>query len=158
MVWKIAKMTMGLLFVISLLGCIGEDPFSFDDFVVDRCGTDSQDLSGIWTISGDGRRSDCREDFLNTDRFVIRSLELPVVHDTSTGQLSLGAANFGANFRIENGRVNGSCVEFTTVESNGDAEIRYDWQGRVEGGEIRGDFEGFGPKTCSSEGEFTADY
>ena len=158
MVWKIAKFALCSLFVVSLLGCIGDDPFSLDDFDVDRCGSDTSDLSGIWTIRGEGNRTDCREDFLNTERFVIRSLDLPIDHDTSTGQIRLGDANFSENFRIEDGRVNGSCVNFTTVETTGEAEIRYDWEGRVENGVIRGDFSGFGPKTCTSQGDFTASY
>lgn len=158
MIWKIAKTTLGILFVISILGCIDEDAFSFLDYDSDRCGTSSSDLSGIWTLSGEGKRSECREDFLDTDRFVIRSLELPIAHDTSTGRLTLGDANFAEDFRLEDGRVNGACVSFTTVEMTGSAEIRYEWEGTVESGELRGNFEGYGPKTCVSEGEFSAQY
>lgn len=158
MIWKIAKTTMGILMLLSILGCVGDDVFSLDGFDQNFCGGSSDDLSGIWTINGEGKRSGCREDFLNTDRFVLRAVELPIIHDTSTNRLEIGRADFADGFRIEDGRVNGACVSFTTVETTNDAEIRYEWEGRVEGSEIRGEFTGAGPRTCTSEGEFTARY
>lgn len=158
MLWDISRFSMAALLLISLLGCIDEDAFELPNFDQNSCGGASDDLSGIWTISGEGKRSDCREDFLNTDRLTISSLDIPIDHDTSTNRLSIGDANFAENFRIEDSRVSGACVNFTTVESTGGAEIRYEWEGEVRGAEIVGEFKGFGPKTCVTEGEFTVQY
>lgn len=161
MLWKITKSSMSVFIILSLLACASPEcsPNFFED--VDCRQTEDlpiEDISGIWTIKGEGSRWDCREDFLNTDRFTIRSLDIPIDHDAETGRLTLGDSNFAENFFIENGDVSGRCVTFDSIESTRDAEIRYEWNGAIENGEIRGKFTSLGPKTCQGKGEFTIDY
>jgi hypothetical protein len=110
----------------------------------------------VWEISGSGKRFDCREEFLNTDRFTLSSVEIPIVYDDATGEIALGQASYGESFEIRSSLVDRACVEFTTVEVVGDQVIEYRWDGNARSDRyIEGEFSGSGPAGCQIQGVFT---
>lgn len=143
---------------ISVLGCsIDTGLDDFDDlWDPDPCTGSSPDLNGVWEITGSGKRSDCREEFLNTDRFTLGSLEIPIVYDANTGEMALGQASYADSFEIRSSLVDRACVEFTTVEIVGDQAIEYRWEGNARSDRyVEGEFSGSGPAGCEVKGTFT---
>jgi hypothetical protein len=53
-----------------------------------------------------------------------------------------------------NGKVRGTCVEFTTEEQTADGIVRYTFVGKAEGGDVVGRFYGTSPGGCRAEGSF----
>ncbi len=154
----ILALVVAVLGGISALSCsIDPDFDAFDDlFQSSSCAGTTPDLNGIWEISGTGKRTECRDDFLNTDKFIMSSLEIPMAYDEVTGELTLGDNNFGAGFEIKNAVIDQACVEFTTVERVGDQTIEYRWKGKAQSGQfLEGDFTGTGPSACAATGNFT---
>ena len=155
---QILALVVAVLGGISALSCsIDPDFDAFDDiFQSGSCAGTTPDLNGIWEISGTGKRSECREEFLNTEKFTISSLELPLSYDEVTGELTLGANNFGANFEVKSAVVDRACVTFTTVERVGDQTIEYRWKANAKSGlYMEGDFTGTGPSGCAASGDFS---
>lgn len=155
---KIIAGVVAALTFISALGCtIDPDLDPFDDlFQPDACAGTTPDLNGIWEISGSGKRFDCREDFLNTDKFLIESLEIPLVYDAETGELTLGDASYSDTFEVKSAVVDRACIEFTTVEQVGDQSIEYRWTANARTNTFfEGEFTGTGPSACESKGNFS---
>ncbi len=155
---QILAVVVAVLGGISALGCsLDPDLDLFDDlYQSNSCSGTTPDLNGIWEFTGSGERTECRDDFLNTGKFTISSLEIPLAYDETTSELTLGDNNFGAGFEIKNAVVDRACVEFTTVERVGDQTIEYRWKGKAQSGQfLEGDFTGTGPAGCAATGDFT---
>lgn len=155
---QILAVVVAILGGISVIGCSIDPDFDlFEDFdLAGSCSGTTPDLNGIWEFTGTGERTECRDDFLNTKKFEISSLEIPLDYDETTGELTLGANDFGSNFEIKSASVDRACVEFTTVERVGDQTIEYRWKGRASNAQyMEGDFTGTGPSGCVATGDFT---
>ena len=62
----------------------------------------------------------------------------------------------GGEFHFEQGRILGLIAEFQTREVTGVGTILLRYRGRLNPiGQIEGTFEGNGPSTCKSDGDFT---
>lgn len=155
---QILAMVVAVLGGISALGCsLDPDLDLFEDFTLGAsCSGTTPDMNGIWEFTGTGERSECRDEFLNTKKFTISSLQIPIAYDETTGELTLGDSNFGAGFELKNAVIDRACVEFTTVERVGDQTIEYRWKGKAQNGQfLEGDFTGTGPSGCAATGDFT---
>lgn len=118
------------------------------------CAGSSTDLTGTWTISGEGTRSNCRDEFLNTDRLSLGSIGLLLEHDITSNKLTLGPG-LPETFTLRAGNVDGRCVDFTTQEQVGAQIIEYRWEGESASADrIKGEFTGLGPVGCSATGIF----
>lgn len=143
---------------ICAIGCtIDPDLDPFDDlYTPDQCTGTSPDLNGTWEITGTGKRSECREDFLNTDKFTLSSVKIPLVYDADTGELSVGNVPANSNFQVKSAVIDRACVEFTTVEGVGDQTIEYRWKGSARSDNfLEGEFTGIGPSGCDTVGNFS---
>lgn len=155
---QILAVMVAILGGISVIGCSIDPDFDlFDDlYQPENCAGNTPDLNGIWEFTGTGERSECREDFLNTKKFTMSSLEIPLAYNETTSELTLGNNNFGSNFEIKNPIVDRACVEFSTVERVGDQTIEYRWKGKASTTSyLEGDFTGTGPSGCVVNGNFT---
>ena len=140
---------------LAALGCgFGDlDDFldEFDDY--DPCylsGGEEAAVTGDWVLSGAGSRSGCDLDSQNTARFTLDSRGQISVEQDEDGGLTLVSDLGGFSLT---GDVDGACVTFTTKEPGSD--IWYEWDGTVDGNVITGEFTGYGPGGCLSEGDFT---
>ena len=74
---------------------------------------DPDDVAGIWTLTGDGSREDCRDERYDTDELHLSSLPLHVEQDHDV----LTLAEELAGFTFFDGRVDLFGVTFSTRDS-----------------------------------------
>lgn len=143
--------------LVSLAGCDFPDPFdALPDHEPNPCRGSSGDLTGIWTVTGTGTRSECGDRSLNGD-FRVNTLELDLVHEMTENTLDLADPEFGSavNFALSGGVVDGICASFQTDEMVGDQHLTFSWSGDLENDrKITGKLTGSGPSGCVAEGNF----
>ena len=109
-------------------------------------------VAGVWTLEGEGSRSDCSDDLYDVDRFLMSARPLEIEQDGS--RLTLATAIPG--FELYDGEVSGEEVGFRTREQTRLGEIGFDFTGTVQGSRhISGSFTGRGPVGCRASGTFT---
>jgi len=122
----------------------------------DPCTGDTAQVDGTWTIRGHGARTDCNEKRLRTERFSLESEDLRIAQDGELLALTGATGDADTSFKLRDARVQGKCVQFRTVEGDGEDELVYVFDGRASGlGRIEGTFTGTGPEDCASKGVFT---
>lgn len=157
---RLAYGVTATLVLLMLLACgglgSGSDPLTIEEQCHASVGP--VDVSGSWTLSGEGTWSDCDNGVEDDAPFEISSTTLTFAQTDEDGdgeneRLALDEDYEG--FSLENGRVMGTCVEFTTVEQDGGTQISFDFSGSYTShGVINGTFEGEGPGRCNSSGDF----
>lgn len=140
---------IALLALSTLSGC--ED---FIDAAI-PCGVGLPDLSGSWTLTGEGTRVECNDERLNGE-FTIATAAPLLVDEDSDGDLSLGAPVPGFSLT---GEVLDRChVAFDVVEDTPDGPITYHFFGdpdELDGlGIEHGTFTGEGPGSCRMTGSY----
>ena len=112
---------------------------------------DPDDVAGIWTLTGDGSREDCRDERYDTDELHLSSLPLHVEQDHDV----LTLAEELAGFTFFDGRVDLFGVTFSTRETTDLGLITFRFEGQTHGTrQILGTFDGGGPESCRSRGSF----
>lgn len=151
----VLKLSAALALVLTATGCVPiEDLLEDEDPCLRELGT--AQVGGTWRITGQGSRSACTEERFNADEMDIRSIPLEIKQE---GEVLTLAGNIDG-FTFSNGKVDGSCVSFTTVEEARTPvnNLVFRWSGTVrEDGLIVGSFDGEGPQSCVASGSFNID-
>ena len=149
-------MKLLLCFLVILCGCDElASAFSSAMDATDPCTGDTAPVEGTWAIRGHGARTDCADKKLRTERFSLESEDLRIVQDGELLALTGISTSSGPSFKLRDARVQGKCVQFRTVEGDGDDELSYVFEGRAVGpARIEGTFSASGPEDCSSTGVF----
>lgn len=129
---------------------------------VRQCNEDAgvANVGGDWLLSAEGSWKGCTLDGSDAgDLLMEAKVSLPVAQGTGANEATLGLAepvespDSTVSFT---GKVKGACVDFAIVESGVGYELRYEFEGAIDGTEISGGFTGIaGP--CKTEGDFTVD-
>lgn len=139
---------------LALAGCVPLEDYRDYFDPDDPCAGEAM-LTGTWEIVGEGNRKDCRQEFLNTDKFELGSVALSLEHDPMAESLTLNDTNLPESFTFRDGAVDGVCVSFVTEEVVGSQTIQYRWTGNaISDTTIQGTFKGTGPSGCVSSGSF----
>ena len=157
---RLAYAAGAALVLLMLLACGGVGSGPDDLNIEDQCDAAAGpvDVSGSWTLTGNGQWSDCDSSIEDNTPFELSSARLTFVQTDEDGDgqnehLALDENYDG--FSLENGRVTGSCVDFVTVEQSGGTEVSFEFRGNYTSGDvIQGTFDGEGPGRCTSAGEF----
>ena len=121
----------------------------------DPCTGDTAQVEGTWAIRGHGARTDCADKKLRTERFSLESEDLRIAQDGELLAFTPTGTSSDAGFKLRDAKVQGKCVQFRTVEGDGDDELVYVFEGRTVGpARIEGTFSASGPEDCSSRGVF----
>jgi hypothetical protein len=115
-------------------------------------------VAGDWLLSAEGSWDGCAVNgFESGDLTMEAEVTLPVVQGTGAdeGRLWLAEPVDSPDSAVTfSGTVEGSCIDFTLVESGAGYELRYEFEGAIDGTEISGGFTGTA-RTCKTEGDFT---
>ena len=139
-----------------LLGCSGssglDELFGSGDTI---CLDESPDLEGTWVITGSGKRSNCADETLNTDRFELQSAPVALkATEDGAGNLQFELAAPLDDFVLD-GAVDCEEVMFSTREQYRGETLQHIFSGAPQtGGVIAGTFTGTGPDACTSSGSF----
>ena len=115
---------------------------------------------GTWRLHGTGRRTNCQDPALNTENLELGAKPFRM----KQGGYDIWLPDAGPEFTVS-GQVGERCVWFRSNETvdgksiasagNTDAFVTFDFPGEfVSPRSIRGEFEGIGPGSCKSEGDF----
>lgn len=144
---------VGLSSVAFVAACDSLFDFGDPSNFVPNCAGGTAAVAGTWRIEGQGERTSCSDDALDTERLLLSSDPLRLVQNGT--DVKLGTDLDG--FELRNGRVTGRCLRFDTVETFGGFTIEYRFEAQLDSdGVLRGTFRGDGPGSCRSEGEFEA--
>jgi MYXO-CTERM domain-containing protein len=144
---------------LTIAACVLASACSADEARRRACAAESVDVEvgGTWTLSGEGERSDCRQDKLNDDLRLKSGMSFDVVMQPSgvdqARALAKGPALASGAFTFE-GKVDGSCVDFATTETGSGFSLDLTFAGDAAGRQIEGDFSGSGPESCELDGTF----
>lgn len=155
-----ARSVVAVLGAFGLLGCQS----ILDDLArIDPCDDASQGTLGpTWSIEGEGSREGCRASRYEGEFELDSPVPIPVTYsappatrDGGTGPAPTRTIHAAATGFTLAGTQRGRCVAFRTEEMVDGERVTYEFNGKIAGTTLSGEFTGGGPSNCSVRGTFT---